>query len=296
MADSDPNRPQDYGERLRNHIHDEINARMDEKFARRRARMERRMNRWEHRRPHSPFGAAMIGTILAGVGIILLLDNLGFTVVDRIWDWWPAILILFGGARVVSSFGWGGRIWGAAILFAGTILLLHNLGYIHGNPWEYFWPVILIVIGLGMLTRALDRGGDTFVWWPPRPVVSAGAATADTIAEWAIFGGVRRRIESQNFQGGEALAMFGGINLDFTKAGIQQEEVRVEANAMFGGIDIRVPDSWQVVVRGMGIFGGYEDKTWHTPSTAGASGTEDKRPRLLITGFAVFGGVSVKTI
>ena len=58
---------------------------------------------------------------------------------------------------------------------------------------------------------------------------------------------------------------------------------------MFGGIDIRVPETWQVVVRGAGIFGGYEDKTWR----AGAS--DEKKPRLIVSGFAVFGGVVVKT-
>jgi hypothetical protein len=288
MPDSDPNRPRDFAERFRDQIHDEI-------LERRRAKMQRRMDRLERRgMHHHPFGGVLIGTILAGVGVLLLLQNLGITVVEDIWEWWPVILIAIGAARLITGFGWSGRIFGGILMFAGGVFLLHNLGYIHGDPWNYFWPVILIAVGLGMLARGIDRGG-VFVWWPTHPITSAGSSTGapatDALAEYAVFGGVRRRIESQKFEGGELLAFFGGINIDLTKAAIQQEEVRLEANALFGGIDIRVPDTWHVAVHGAGIFGGYEDKTWHTATT-----TEDKRPRLVITGFAMFGGVTVKTV
>ena len=249
------------------------------------------MDRWERRR-HSPFGGLLIGTVLAGVGVLLLLQNLGFTVVDEIWDWWPVILIAAGAARALTAWGWGGRVWGAMLMFAGGVFLAHNFGYLHGDPWMFFWPVILIAIGLGMLLRGFERGS-MFPSTPPTgagAVNSTGVSSADTVGEWAVFGGTRRRVESQNFEGGEALAIFGGINLDLTRAGIQKDEVRLEANALFGGIDIRVPENWQVIVRGAGIFGGYEDKTWRT-----ASATEEKKPRLIVSGFAVFGGVVVKT-
>jgi hypothetical protein len=139
-----------------------------------------------------------------------------------------------------------------------------------------------------MLARGFEHGG-MFSTTATGGGLSAAAGDSNTLATWAVFGGSRRRVESQNFEGGEALAIFGGINLDLTKAGMQKDEVRLEANALFGGIDIRVPETWQVVVRGAGIFGGYEDKTWR------AGPTDEKKPRLIISGFAVFGGVVVKT-
>jgi hypothetical protein len=57
---------------------------------------------------------------------------------------------------------------------------------------------------------------------------------------------------------------------------------------MFGGIDIRVPETWAVTVRGTGVFGGYEDKTIEPRPT------DPKPPHLIITGVALFGGVTVK--
>ncbi len=292
MPDDPNQRPRDFGERLTEHIHDEINARLDERMRRRREKMERRMDRMERRmtRPHSPFGGLLVGTILAGVGVLLLLDNLGIRVFDQIWDWWPAILIAVGVARITTALSWGGRVWGSIVLFIGAVFLLNNLGYIHGNVWNFFWPVILIAVGIGMLARGFERGG-MFHPFETSGGLAASAGDSDTLATWAFFGGSRRRFDTQKFEGGEALAIFGGINIDLTKAGMQKDEVRIEANALFGGIDIRVPETWQVVVRGAGIFGGYEDKTWH----AAANTTEEKKPRLIVSGFAVFGGVVVKT-
>jgi hypothetical protein len=86
------------------------------------------------------------------------------------------------------------------------------------------------------------------------------------------------------------IAVFGGIEVDLREANISPgKEVVVDANATFGGIELRVPYSWEVVTRGMGIFGGYEDKTVPPRPTEGVT-----PPRLLVTGYAVFGGVSIQ--
>jgi predicted membrane protein len=94
-------------------------------------------------------------------------------------------------------------------------------------------------------------------------------------------------MDTQDFQGGEAFALFGGVEVDLRKAASTQEEIVVEANALFGGIELRLPEAWNVSVRGAGIFGGYEDET------IGVT-TDAKQPHLIINGFAVFGGVTVK--
>ena len=42
-------------------------------------------------------------------------------------------------------------IFGLALLLFGIILLLEKLGIISGSIWGYFWPILLIVIGLGII-------------------------------------------------------------------------------------------------------------------------------------------------
>lgn len=195
-------------------------------------------------------------------------------------------------------------------MFVGGVFLLHNLGLLRGNVWSYFWPVILIAIGMGLLIRALEGHHAWDLWGPqPSPRGQAGSSSPNpggdaqrqsftsssngsdfrnTFREEHVFSGAKRRLETQEFEGGEALAIFGGIELDLRKADTKSDHVFIEANAIFGGIEIRVPEHWRVTLRGTGIFGGYSDETIQPV------GGDVKRPELIVTGAAIFGGVSLK--
>jgi predicted membrane protein len=267
--------------------------------------------RWNRDRWHGHGHGGLIGgIILAGIGVLLLLQNLGIRYFDELERFWPLILMIVGVAQLVRSVGMGGRIWGGAVFLVGAIFLANNFNLIHGDLWRFFWPGILIIIGLGMLARSIDRR--TSGPYPPPGATgaygkkmaddirdriisraggsaSASASSPNHLNEWAIFGGTRRRIDSQDFQGGEAFAMFGGMELDLRKAASTRDEIVIEVNAIFGGIEVRVPENWNVTVRGAGIFGGYEDKTMDTRAAPDA-----KQPHLIVNGFGVFGGVTIQ--
>jgi len=260
--------------------------------------------RWRRHRHHGQ-GGLVGGVILAGIGVILLLQNLGIPYFEDLERYWPVILIVVGVAQASRSMGMGGRVWGGAVFTVGVIFLLSNFGVIHGNIWRFLWPGILIMVGLGMLARAIDRQSPGDYGATAAQAKKFGEDLRDRIvsdihariprgsvnhlSEWAVFGGSRRRVDSQDFQGGEAFAMFGGVEIDLRKAATTRDEILVEANAIFGGIEIRVPETWNVLVRGAGIFGGYEDETMDTRVTP-----EGKQPILVVNGFAVFGGVTIK--
>jgi len=57
--------------------------------------------------------------------------------------------------------------------------------------------------------------------------------------------------------------------------------------AILGGVDIRVPNDWEVVVDGSAFLGGVEDKHRPTPSA-------EKRPTLHIKATAILGGIDIK--
>ena len=257
------------------------------------------------------------GVILAGIGALLLLQNLGIPYFDDLERYWPVILIVVGGAQAARSMGMGGRVWGAVVAFAGILFLLNNLGVIRGDLWRFVWPGIMIMAGLAMLARSYDRynsRGST----PPgatgdaarnmaedirnriisnlggssasgRARGSGAPISANYMSEWAIFSGVRRRIDTQDFQGGEAFAMFGGVEIDMRRAASTKPEILIEVNAIFGGVEIRLPETWSVTVRGSGIFGGYEDKTMDTRLAP-----DGKQPHVIVNGFAMFGGVTIQ--
>jgi predicted membrane protein len=254
-------------------------------------RRTRRMARFSHGGIYAghgaPHGHIVLGSIVLLLGILFLLENLGIFYVADLWQFWPVILIGVGTARLLDARGLQSKFPGIIIAAVGFIFLMHNLGYI---PWELahlLWPFLLICFGAFLLLRGFGSRGH---WAGPHSFVDDASTISDNVLkEDVVFGGINRKIESQDFQGGQATAVFGGIEVDLRGAATTKDEIYIEANTVFGGVELKVPDSWDVTVRGAGVLGGYEDRTHPAPATSGV-----KRPRLVVRGSAVFGGVTVR--
>jgi hypothetical protein len=57
---------------------------------------------------------------------------------------------------------------GLVLLAVGLIALLVQLGVLTGSTWSYFWPVLLIILGLVFLFRRSWRGGCCGGHWHSR--------------------------------------------------------------------------------------------------------------------------------
>ncbi len=249
-----------------------------------------------------PMGQGIIFAVLMiAAGVFLFLDNIGLFHFHDIWRFWPVALIAIGVAKLTDCRGLGGRVWSLMLIAVGVSFLLDNLGIWHAS-WNLIWPLGLVGFGLLLLVNALDGhnfsadfasrpgsapSGDS----PPSNRAPSNTSSEDTLREWVTFGGLKRKLDTQNFQGGEAIAVFGGIEIDLRRASVAPgtKDVVIDANSTFGGIEIRVPDTWRVITRGIGIFGGYEDKTIPPRGQEGADA-----PRLIVKGYALFGGVSIE--
>jgi hypothetical protein len=180
-----------------------------------------------------------------------------------------------------------GRFFGFLLILAGAFLQLNKLGITHLS-FADLWPVALIAIGLLLMWGSLETRG--FLQAKAKALrdfkeqLAGGPPTM--LNAVAIFGGCERRVAAQNFQGGRATAVFGGIELDFRDADMEAEAI-LEINCIFGGVEIRVPESWHVHSRSLPVFGGFEDKT-RQPTNPGKTKT------LIVTGMIVFGGVEIK--
>lgn len=104
----------------------------------------------------------------------------------------------------------------------------------------------------------------------------------------AIFGGATRAGPWTVAEQYTALAVFGGVELDFREATFTAAETTVYANCLFGGIEITVPDDVVVHVSGVPIFGGYDQ------GKGGPASYPPDAPVLHVKGLAIFGGVEVK--
>jgi predicted membrane protein len=221
------------------------------------------------------------GVILTLFGLGLLLDHMGIISIDRIWRFWPLLLIVVGVFNLRAP---ERRFWGVLLILGGAFFQFRELGLPHFG-WVQFWPLVFIAIGLLLMWNALEGR--------KRPARERGTNVdlRTTLDESVVFGGIERRITTQDFQGGRVNAVFGGVEIDLTEANMQSDEATLEINAVFGGVELRLPYTWQVAFRGSPIFGGITDKTRTRPP----SGPNDPKPKILVlTGSVVFGGIEVK--
>jgi len=263
-----------FREDLRDQIRQDIHDRISDRMRLRAERRARRSGRW-------PGGILVSGlwpgAILMIIGTAILLDHMGIISVERLWKLWPVLLIAVGAIRFVEC---RNRVFSVFLMLLGTLFLLGNLGYLRLTAAD-FWPVVLIGLGAMLIWSRFEM--------PKLPPVSSGGS--NTINEMAMFGGVERRVTVNNFAGGSATATFGGVELDFRSADIEGEEAVVYVEAIFGGIEVTVPDRWTVVYEGQSIFGGYTDET--RPPLPEVPGAPPKK-RLILRGRAIFGGITVK--
>jgi class 3 adenylate cyclase len=85
-----------------------------------------------------------------------------------------------------------------------------------------------------------------------------------------------------------AVAVMGGCDMDLRRAEIEGPEVEITAVAFWGGIDIIVPEGFDVELRGFSFMGGRSLRLRDVPIVPGS-------PRIVVRGFAVMGGIDVKS-
>jgi hypothetical protein len=149
---------------------------------------------------------------------------------------------------------------------------------------------------LAPITRDLPVGGA-----PAAPRVSmtkeperdggwAGRITgAEPSSTWAVavMSGFQRKGRWTVPRRFNCFAFWGGGEIDLREADFSAGEVVINCVAIMGGTQVVVPPGIEVVVRGLGIMGGFDHGEEGVPGDPGA-------PRVIVTGFAVWGGVGVE--
>ena len=215
-----------------------------------------------------------LGTIILTLGLLFLLNNLGILNISLGTIWLPLLLIVIGLWQIFSK---GRPAFGPSILVGiGLLWLLQNFGWLE---WRMIWPLLLILVGIWILFKKTI----------PNPFRGTTSST-DEINLFTLFGGSEIRVDSQNFQGGNAMSTFGGIEIDLRDAQLAEGEILLNVSALFGGVEIRVPEDWSVVIRGTPILGGIEDARKRRSSVS-----SDAPSTLIIRAFAMFGGVEVRS-
>lgn len=238
------------------------------------------------------------GFFLLVAGLLLLGYKMGAPIPDWIFTW-PVLLITIGLlAGIKSRFHNPGSF---IMIMIGSIFLIDQS--IPGIDFHnYILPVILI--GLGILfilrpRRSRAKGWERKNWnyyhkdsfttrEPNQQNVSSSTITdqGEYLDVQAVFGGVKRNIQSKNFKGGEIVSFMGGAEINFMQADLQHPVV-LEVNNVFGGTKLIIPSNWDVKNEISAVFGGVEDKRSYTNITP------DPEKKIYLKGSCVFGGIEV---
>jgi hypothetical protein len=217
-------------------------------------------------RQQSAWSSFIWGTVILAAGLIFWFDRLGRIDAHDWLEWWPVVFV----AGAIADLG--RQRWFGAILWslAAAYFLLPMLGVEVPSLWRVIalWPLLFSVAGITLMVQTLRGGGD-----PGR------------FHAFSVMAGNHVALGSQEFRGGQALAVMGGCEIDLDAARNSDGEATIDVLAFWGGIDIRVPHGWTVVNRVAPILGGFEDKT-----AAGVPGS----PRLIVRGASIMGGIEVK--
>jgi predicted membrane protein len=229
----------------------------------------------------------LMGVLVIAIGLLFLLDNLDIIDIHDALAFWPLVFIFAGVAKLLDTTSPDGYLVGLAGIGIGVTMILHRLGIIYFS-WRAVWPVILIGVGALVVYRAMTgqrrtRFGVAVVDGKDGMGAPSDAG-AQTVDVTAVLGGFERRVHSKDFRGGEVTAVMGGCALDMREASIVGEAV-IHVFAFWGGVTLKVPPDWTIVLEGTPIMGGFEEKTVAPP---------DNSKRLVVRGYAIMGGVEVR--
>lgn len=236
----------------------------------------------------------LFGVFAIAAGVLFTLDNLGIVHAEDYTRFWPVALVAIGALKLSQSHKGSGAVAGFLFLFAGMWLLLEELTVFRVHLGD-IWPLLLVVLGGYLVWRGVSTRGEIGGPVGASPPTSrldgdvrrsrAAGNSGSRISGVAILGAFSRGSNSKAFRGADLTAIMGGCEIDLRNAAIDGEAY-VDVFALWGGIEIRVPDNWTIESHVVPILGGVDDQT-RAPQSAAVH-------RLILRGFAIMGGVEVK--
>jgi predicted membrane protein len=229
---------------------------------------------------HLTNNRTLIGVVLVLAGLFLVIRNTGFfpEFIDNVIFSWPMLLVAIG---LVMTLGASEKTGGIIVMAVGGFFMIPLVFRETFHMYNMFWPSIFIIIGIIFIVSR-RRGWNA--------ISTKGVVGDDYIDYVNVFSGGERQIVSQNFKGGKVTAVFGGIELDLTKANLAMGVSELEIACVFGGATLIVPDDWHITIEVTPILGGFSDSRKLTPGR-----TVDPSKHLVIRGAVVFGGGEVKS-
>lgn len=235
-------------------------------------------------------------------GFLLILAGTLFLAFNRGWInpelryvvfSWPIIFIVFAFFSFAKKEYLGTLFW----LILGAFFLLPRIATIYpdflpGMDRDFaqnFWPVLLIIVGIGVILKISFRKKPSFYHQNPEHLDANKIEGTDGIyVRKVVFGGHEDIFLEPVFRGGKIETVFGGVELDLRRTSLPEGDTYLNIEAVFGGIKLYLPDDWVVVPKIDAILGGVENKRFSKNLPL------DNSRKLLINGEVIFGGCEIQ--
>lgn len=238
---------------------------------------------------------------LTNIIVGLLILGVGFGIIGRalnLWDinfiffrgWWTLFLIIPGVLSIVDN---GFRFGNSMLTLIGGALLLEEQNILpHVRIWPLLIGCLVIVVGVKVLFgtsfKSNKREKDNYIdaeYKEEYKKTSGSYDSQERPSYFAMFSALNIKNDSANLQGGEITTIFGGVEADFYYANVNRD-ISLSLCSIFGGIEIVAPKGTRVILKGIPIFGGYENLCKTTQ--------DNNAPIVTINCFVLFGGVEVR--
>lgn len=216
------------------------------------------------------------GIIIVLIGIMLLLVTTDTVEGDILWAWIPGLFVLLGVWALVRS-GFRNIVGPVMLIAIAGAFLLRTLNVIEAGVIGTYWPAFIVLFGiLVIINRSRKR----------HRIEISGISTSETTSV-GVFGSDRRRVSTDNFTNAEVVAIFGDSELDLRDSTVSNPPAMIEATAVFGDVEIRLPAEWEIDIQVMSVFGDTVDRRPRSQEH------DPQGPTLILTGSAVFGDIEI---
>jgi predicted membrane protein len=233
-------------------------------------------NKWIDKRVF--LGGVLI--VLGGIFLLNTMNILHFRFAHVVFSW-PFILFVIGLFILINT---EKKLLGWILTGIGALFLIERIFPRLDYDGGIIIPILLIVLGVYIIFK--KRSADSEL----SSMGGTSNISKDRIDDVSIFGGGTKIISSDNFQGGNVTAIFGGSEINLINCQLAEGDNILDVLCVFGGTTIIIPKEWNVVINVTSILGGFSNKSIRNPSVI-----VDQTRTLHIKGLAMFGGGEVKT-
>ena len=209
----------------------------------------------------------LFGILLIAVGVLLFAFNAGVLMLEwkAIIISWPMLGVVVGLILMIKKHFFGGFV----AFFFSMYFLLPKIGYIYPdffffkNFEKYYWAMFFFIIGVFIIFLPsrirqkwnCKRNRSQNDWGKQLNQNVDGQVNIITS-----FSAIEEVVLDTEFKGGKIDVSFGEVTLDLRRTSLKEGVTELRIDCHFAGINLIIPEEWNIRVEKQMSFGGISDK------------------------------------